>query len=189
MTSPIPRILGIPGSLRRGSYSRAVLRGLEEAVRGRAQIDIFTLESIPLYNADLDGERMPEPVVALKNAIRVSDGLVLSSPEHNYGTSGVLKNALDWASRPAYQSVLKGKPVLIVTSSPGVLGGVRAQAQLRQTLVATLSRIVVVPEVVIPSVAAKVHDGRLTDEASLKFLMDAFDALLAEARTDTSRSP
>jgi chromate reductase len=173
-----PHVLGIPGSLRRSSYSGAVLRGLQEIANDRAHIDIFLLDSIPLYNADLDGDDKPASVVALKNAIRDCDGLVLSSPEYNYGISGVLKNALDWASRPGYQSVLKDKPVLIMTSSPGMVGGVRAQGQLRQTLAATLSRVIAVPEVVISQVNKKVQDGRLVDSASLKFMLEAFDVLL-----------
>jgi len=94
----------------------------------------------------------------------------------------VLKNALDWASRPGYQSVLKDKPVLMITNSPGLVGGVRAHAQLRQTLVATLSRIVAVPEIVISQVQTKIQDGRLTDPTSLKFMLDGLDALLAEIR-------
>ena len=175
-----PRILGIPGSLRRGAYSSAVLHALAEAVRERVHVEIVTLEKIPLYNADLDGEHKPEAVVALKNAIRACDALVLSSPEYNYGMPGVLKNALDWASRPGYQSVLKGKPVLILTSSPGMLGGARAQAQLRQTLAGTLSRVVAVPEVLIANVAAKVQDGRFVDATSLQFMLEAFDSLLVE---------
>jgi chromate reductase, NAD(P)H dehydrogenase (quinone) len=177
-----PRVLGISGSLRRESYSGAVLQALQEAARDRARIEIFPLADVPLYNADLDGEHKPEPVVALKSAIRDCDGLLLSSPEYNYGVSGVLKNALDWASRPGYQSVLKGKPVLIMTSSPGLVGGARAQAQLRQTLAGTLSRVVVAPEVTIGQVHTKIHEGRLTDASSLKFMLEAFDALLAEIR-------
>jgi chromate reductase len=173
-------ILGIPGSLRRSSYSGAVLRGLQEIAGDRAQMEILLLDAVPLYNADLDGEDKPAAVVALKNAIRDCDGLVLSSPEYNYGISGVLKNALDWASRPGYDSVLKGKPVLIMTSSPGMVGGVRAQGQLRQTLAATLSRVVAVPEVVISQVNKKVQDGRLVDTASLKFMLEAFEVFLAE---------
>jgi chromate reductase len=175
-----PHILCIPGSLRRGSYSGAVLRGLQEIASDRAHIEIFPLDTVPLYNADLDGDDKPTPVVALKNAIRDCDGLVLSSPEYNYGMSGVLKNALDWASRPGYQSVLKNKPVLIMTSSPGMVGGVRAQGQLRQTLAATLSRVIAVPEVAISQVNTKVQDGRLVDPASLKFMLEAFEVLLGE---------
>jgi chromate reductase len=181
MTAKKPHILGIPGSLRRESYSSAVLRGLQEAAGTRARVDVFSLEKVPMYNADLDGDDKPAPVVALKNAIRECDGLVLVSPEYNYGVSGVLKNALDWASRPGYQSVLKDKPVLIMTSSPGS-GGVRAQGQLRQTLAATLSRVIAVPEILISQVQTKIQDGRLIDATSLKFMLEAFEALLAEIR-------
>lgn len=179
MAAVLPHILGIPGSLRQGSYSGAVLRGLQAVAADRARIEVLTLEHVPLYNADLDGDRPPESVVALKRAIHDCDGLVLSSPEYNYGVSGVLKNALDWASRPGYQSVLKDKPVLILTSSPGMVGGARAHAQLRQTLGATLSRVVAVPEVLIAQVHSKIQDGRLADTTSLKFVLEAFDALLA----------
>jgi chromate reductase len=164
-----------------------VLRGLQEAVGERARIEAFPLASIPMYNADLDGDHRPEPVVALKNAIRDANGLLIVSPEYNYGVPGVLKNALDWASRPGYQSVLKGKPVLVITSSPGMSGGARAQSQLRQTFAGTLSRIVAVPEVLVPQVQMKIQDGRLTDAASLKFIVDAFDALLAETLRPQAR--
>jgi chromate reductase len=182
VTIDAPRVLAIVGSLRRESYSGAILRALQEAVGARARLEVGSIASIPLYNADLDGEDKPEPVVALKTAIRDCDGLLIVSPEYNYGTPGVLKNALDWASRPGYQSVLKGKPVLVVTSSPGMSGGARAQGQLRQTFAGTLSRIVAVPEVLVPQVHTKVQEGRFTDAASLKIVVDAFDALLAEVR-------
>ena len=174
------RILAISGSLRRGSYSTMALRGLQEAVRQRAQVQIHSLEEIPLYNADLDGDFEPPGVVALKTAIQECSGMVLVSPEYNYGMPGVLKNALDWASRPAYASVLKGKPVLTMTTSPGIGGGVRAHAQLRQTLAGTLSRVVPAPEVLVAAVHTKVGGGRLTDATSLKFMTEAFDLLLAE---------
>jgi chromate reductase len=182
MTPAKLHILCIPGSLRNSSHSSAVLRGLQEVASDRARIDVFSLEAVPLYNADLDGEQKPPAVVELKDAIRKCDGLVLASPEYNYGVSGVLKNALDWASRPGYQSVLRDKPVLIMTSSPGMVGGVRAQGQLRQTLAATLSRIIAAPEVVISQVQTKIQDGRLTDAASLKVMLEAFEMLLTEIR-------
>lgn len=180
MAATKPYIVGIPGSLRRESYSGAVLRGLQDIVGERARVEVFSLEMVPLYNADLEGGDAPSAVLALKNAIRGCDGLVLVSPEYNYGVPGVLKNALDWASRPGYQSVLKDKPVLIITSSPATTGGVRAQAQLRQTMVGTLSRVIAVPEVLISEVHTKIRDGRLIDTASLTFVREAFDALVAE---------
>lgn len=182
MSSNLPNILAIAGSLRRGSYSGAVLQGLAEASRDRVRIETFSLEPVPMYNADLDGEQKPPSVIALKDAIRDCDGLVLVSPEYNYGMPGVLKNALDWASRPGYQSVLKAKPVLVIASSPGMIGGARAYAQLRQTLAATLSRVVAVPEVLVSQVHTKIHEGRLTDPTSLKFMLDGLYALVAEIR-------
>jgi chromate reductase len=174
--------------LRRGSHCTSVLRTLQEAAAERARIEILPLGGIPPYDADEDGERRPGPVEALKAAIAVSDGLVIITPEYNYGISGVLKNALDWASRPAYQSVLKDKLALILSASPAFTGGARAQAQLRQTLAGTLSRVVPAPEVVIASVHTKVQDGRLTDPATLRFSLEAIDALLREIATAPARA-
>lgn len=171
-------IVGISGSLREGSNSTAILRTLTERDWGENQMTAHDISEVPLYNADLDGDEKPAAVVALKKAIAAADGLLLVSPEYNYGTSGVLKNALDWASRPGYQSVLKGKPVVIITSSPGAMGGVRAQEQLRKTLYGTLSVLVPNPEVAIAGVADKIVDGKLTDEASLRHAVDAVRALL-----------
>ncbi|WP_223840754.1 NADPH-dependent FMN reductase [Pseudomonas extremaustralis] len=112
-----------------------------------------------LYNADLEETALPSSVTALKEAISQADGLIICSPEYNYGTSSVLKNALDWASRPGFHSPLKNKPVLIMTSSPGLLGGVRAQSQLRETLSATLSNVIFCPLIVIPGINQK-NPGR-----------------------------
>ena len=173
----MPTILGISGSLRKGSNSTAILRTLAERDWVGAHFEIFDLKDIPLYNGDLDVD--PAAVVALKRAIADCDGLVLVSPEYNYGIPGVLKNALDWASRPGYKSVLKDKPVVCLTSSPGLTGGVRAHSQLRQTLYATLAQLVPVPEVAIPSVTDKIVEGRLTDERSLKMVTGLVDALIA----------
>lgn len=171
-------ILGISGSLREGSNSTAILRTLAERDWGENQLVAHDISEVPLYNADLDGEEKPPAVVALKEAVAAADGLLLVSPEYNYGTSGVLKNALDWASRPGYQSVLKGKPVVIITSSPGALGGVRAQEQLRKTLHGTLSVLVPNPEVAIAGVADKLVDGKLVDETALRYAVGAVQALL-----------
>jgi chromate reductase, NAD(P)H dehydrogenase (quinone) len=176
-------LLGISGSIRVGSCSTAILDALRVrlAERGKANITVFGIEQIPLYNGDLDGDTPPAPVLALKRAIQSSDGLVLSSPEYNHGVSGVLKNALDWASRPSPNSCLKGKPVLIMTSSPGSTGGVRAQAQLRETLTSTYARVVITPEIVIPHVFQKMKDGAFIDESSLAFAESSIDALILEA--------
>jgi chromate reductase, NAD(P)H dehydrogenase (quinone) len=112
------RLLGLSGSLRRASNGTAVLRGLQDALAPTARLDIFSLHGLPLYNEDEDGEHAPESVRALRSAIETTDGVVMVSPEYNHGMSGVLKNALDWASRPYGRSVLRGKPVLTMTASP-----------------------------------------------------------------------
>lgn len=178
MTKPL--LLGISGSLRRDSSNTAILKTVSELYADKANLQIHPLADLPLYNGDLDGDNAPESVKTLKSAITAADGIVIASPEYNYGMSGVLKNALDWASRPAYSSVLKGKPILIITSSPGLTGGVRAQIQIRETMAATLSRVIPHPEVVITGVFQKITDGRLVDETTLTFVAAAIDSLLLE---------
>src|ERR1700724_2086932 len=121
-------LLGLSGSLRRASNSTAVLRGLQGALAPRTSLNIFPLHRMPLYNDD-DGEQAPESVRALRSALEISDGVIIISPEYNHGMSGVLKNALDWASRPFGQSVIGGKPVYTMTASDEITGGVRAHAQ------------------------------------------------------------
>lgn len=175
-----PHLLGIAGSLRRQAHSTAVLHALADLAGNRAKVSIMTLHDVPLYNGDLDPEDMPAGAAALKAAIAAADGLIICSPEYNYGIPGVVKNAIDWASRPGFKSPLKGKPALIVTSSTGVFGGVRAQAQIREALSSTLARPIVRPHLAIPAVDKKMVDGRVTDEFTLKQLGEALDDLLRE---------
>ena len=143
------RLIGISGSLRRASNSTAVLRGLQDALAPKAALDVFSLHGLPLYNEDNDGEHAPESVRALRSAIETSDGVIMVSPEYNHGMSGVLKNGLDWASRPYGRSVLRGKPVLTMTASPAFTGGVRAQQQMNETLASIPARPVLRPQIVI----------------------------------------
>ncbi|MBD9405772.1 NAD(P)H-dependent oxidoreductase [Acidovorax sp. ACV02] len=187
MTRPI-RLLAISGSLRRASHSTAVLRSLQPLLPSGTTLELFPLDEIPMYNADLDGERPPPPVVQLKNAIERADGLVLCSPEYNYGIPGVLKNAIDWASRPGFASPLKGKPALIVTASPGTAGGVRAQAQIRDALAATLARPLVRQHIAIAGVAARIQDGHLVDKPTLDIIQTGLHELVEEIRWIAARS-
>jgi chromate reductase len=180
MTDNRPRLLGISGSLRRESANTAVLHSLGEALAGRAQFDIFPLNEVPLYDQDLDTDAPPAGVQSLRDAIAGADGLVIASPEYNYGIPGVLKNALDWASRPYGRSSLIDKPVLILTASPAFTGGVRAQHQLIETLHGAASRVVVRPQTVIGAVHEKIRDGRLVDQATLDFVVQATDHLLRD---------
>jgi chromate reductase len=140
------------------------------------------LNELPLYNEDDDGERSPQSVRSLRSAIDASDGVIMISPEYNHGMSGVLKNALDWASRPYGQSALVSKPVLTMTASPAFTGGVRAQQQMSDTLLAIPARVLLRPQIVIAGVHEKVRDGRLCDEATLRFALAAVDDLLDEIR-------
>jgi chromate reductase len=168
------------GSLRSGSYSIAVLETLREKFSGRAEIMIWDLATIPLYNQDFEGEKRPEPVKRLISAIAESDGLVLCAPEFNHSIPGVLKNALDWASRPAFTSVMAYKPVAIMATSRGPLGGARCLEHMRVALDSMLSRVALAREVTITSSADKIRDGRLVDETSLGFACGAVEALLHE---------
>ena len=178
----VPRLIGMSGSLRSGSYSNAVLATLREKFAGRADLRIYDLRPIPLYDQDFEGEKRPEPVKALLSAIAESDGLVLCAPEFNHSIPGVLKNALDWASRPAFTSVMAYKPVAIMATSRGALGGARCLEHMRVALESMLSRVALAREVTITSSAAKVRDDRLVDEPSLGFACGAIEALLHEIR-------
>ena len=175
-----PRLLGISGSLRKASTNTAILKALAEAVSDKATLDIFPLNDIPLYDQDIDVEPSWPAVAAFREAVVAADGVVISSPEYNYGMSGVLKNALDWASRPYGKSRLTGKPVLTITASAASTGGVRAQTQLNETLTAIAALVVLRPQSVIGSVFQKMTDGKFTDETSLKFLSAAIDDLLRD---------
>ena len=180
-TTPV-RLIGMSGSLRSGSYSNAVLETLREQFAGRADLRIYDLRPIPLYDQDFEGEKRPEPVKALLSAIAESDGLVLCAPEFNHSIPGVLKNALDWASRPAFTSVMAYKPVAIMATSRGALGGARCLEHMRVALESMVSRVALAREVTITSSADKVRDGRLVDETSLGFACGAVEALLHEIR-------
>lgn len=174
------RLLGISGSLCRESNNTALLRTLQDSMPAGVEMSVKTLHDIPLYDQDLENVGTPQAVREFRTEIEASDGLIICSPEYNCGMPGVLKNALDWASRPASASPMKGKPVLIVTSSPAFTGGVRAQAQLREVLTGMLARVIVWPQVVIAGVHGKVQNGRLADEPTLQFLRDAVGGLAAE---------
>jgi chromate reductase, NAD(P)H dehydrogenase (quinone) len=176
------RLLGMSGSLRTGSYSVAVLETLREKFASQADLRIYDLAPIPAYNQDLEGEKRPQPVKKLLAAIAESDGLVLCAPEFNHSIPGVLKNALDWASRPAFTSVMAYKPVAIMATSRGALGGARCLDHMRVALDSMLARVVLAREVTITAAADKIRDGRLVDKTCLGFACAAVEALLHEIR-------
>lgn len=169
-------ILCLSGSLRAASSSTAIVNTICEKLASEADFGRFDIGSLPHYNADLDP--LPETVVELKAAIDGAGGLIIVTPEYNYSVPGVLKNAIDWASRPGYNSVLKDKPVLVVSTSGGALGGVRAQAHLKNVLGAVLARTFIWQEIVVTNANAKVKDGRLADQPTEDFMFEAIRAFL-----------
>lgn len=156
----------ITGSLRAASSSRAFAKALAVRIADVCECSFSDIGRLPLYNADVKDN--PE-VEAFKTAIDEADGLVFVTPEYNYGLPGVLKNAIDWASRPGYESVFVGKPAFVITTSGGVLGGVRAQGQLKYVLSAVLANVYATREVIVPQANKKVTDGTFTDETTLSF--------------------
>lgn len=174
------RLIGMSGSLRTGSFSNAILETLREEFAERAELRVWDLAPIPSYNQDFEGEKRPPVVKELLAAIEAADGLVLCAPEFNHSIPGVLKNAIDWASRPAFASVLAYKPVTIMATSRGPLGGARCLEHMRVALDSCLSRIALAREVIITAAETKIRDGRLVDETSLGFACGAVEALLRE---------
>jgi chromate reductase len=168
------RLLAISGSLREQAFSKAILRAMAEAMASQAEFDYADIGELPHFDQDLYVEPLPPAVERWRRQIAVADGLVIASPEYNHGIPGVLKNALDWASRPHNGSPLKNKPVLIITSSPATTGGVRAQYQIRETVVSALARPVNTPEIVIGLVGTKMVDGRFADAATIEFARSGF---------------
>ena len=171
-------VLGIAGSLRAGSFNRSLLRAAQELAPAGMQITAFDLAPIPLYNADVEAKGDPEPVAALKSAISRADALLIVTPEYNFGMPGVLKIAIDWASRPPRSSVLMGKPAAIMGATPGMGGTGRAQLQLRQAFLFTQTLAVLAPEVLVARAGEKFDaSGRLTDEPTRKFVAQLLQAL------------
>jgi chromate reductase len=157
-------ILGILGSLRRESFNRAALRAAVTLVPDGATLEAFELDGIPVYNQD-DEQHPPPRVSELKRRIREADAILFVTPEYNYSVPGVLKNAIDWASRPYGDSAWNGKPAAIMGASPGALGTARAQYHLRQTLVYLNMFPINQPEVMISNAAARFDkNGSLTDD-------------------------
>ena len=178
--SSLHRLLGISGSLRANSFSAAILEALAEATAIDAVFDYADIGSMPHFNQDLYVQPLPPPVQHFRDQIASADGIVIVSSEYNHGIPGTLKNALDWASRPHNGSPLRDKPVLIVTSSPGVTGGVRAQYQIRETVISALARPLNTPEIVVGHVATKIVDGKFHDPVVIEFALNGFAALFAE---------
>ena len=176
-------ILGIAGSLRRASFNRGLIRAAVELAPAGLAVTGYDLDDIPMYNGDVEALGDPEPVAAFKRAIAAADALLIATPEYNHCVPGMLKNAIDWASRPARASVLTDKPVAIMGASPSGGGTARAQAQLRDGLAYTNGFVLPLPEVLVDQATDKFDaDGDLTDEATGDEIRDLLVALAAWTR-------
>jgi chromate reductase len=177
------RILGIAGSLRRDSYNRALLRAAAERAPDGMSIEPFDLAEVPLYNGDVEARGDPEGVARLKAAIRAADGVLMATPEYNHGVPGVMKNSVDWASRPPGDAVLDGKPVGIIGASPGITGTARGQSQLRQAFEFTNSYCMPQPELLVFKAHEKFDgEGNLTDPPTAEHLRRYLAAFAAWVR-------
>ncbi len=171
-------VLGFAGSLRKGSLNRALLRAAQRLAPSGMSITIHDLDDVPLYNGDVEAAGDPPGVVAFKNAIRAADAVLMVTPEYNHGVPGVMKNAIDWASRPPRGAALSGKPVGIIGASPGMTGSARGQSQLRQAFEFTNSFCMPQPEILVYRAHEKFDaNGELTDENTAKYLAAYLEAL------------
>ena len=165
------RILGIAGSLRAGSFNRSLLRAAVERAPEDMTIEVFDLAAVPLYNGDVEAAGDPPGVAAFKQAIAATDGVLMATPEYNHGVPGVMKNAIDWASRPPREAPLGGKPVGLIGASPGITGTARGQSQLRQAFEFTNSYCMPQPELLMFKAHEKFDaEGKLIDEQTAEFL-------------------
>jgi chromate reductase len=178
---PIVRVLGISGSLRKASFNTAALRAALELAPAGMEIEMYQgLGAIPPYDDDVRADQgFPPPVQDLRDRIKAADALLIVTPEYNYSVPGVLKNAIDWASRPPEQP-FDGKPIAIMGASPGALGTARAQHHLRQSFVFLNAHLLNKPEVMIGQATTRFDaEGRLTDETTRGFVQGLLVALKA----------
>jgi chromate reductase len=177
-------VCGIAGSLRAGSFNKMLLRAAGELAPAEMEIRPFgRMAEIPPYDADLEAKGAPEPVQALKRAVREAAAVLVCTPEYNWSVPGVLKNAIDWASRPPSETPFAGKPVALAGASPGAVGTARAQQHLRLVLASNGALVLPGPEVLVARCQEKFDaSGKLADEATRRYLARLLEALAAAAR-------
>ena len=176
------KILGFVGSLRKGSYNKALMKAAVELVPDDAEIEVFGIAAIPLFNQDLENDP-PQVVKDFKAKIRTADAILIATPEYNYSIPGVLKNAIDTASRPHGDNAFEDKPVAIMSASTGMLGGARAQYHLRQSFVFLKMHPVNSPEVMLPHAADNVDaNGNITNEKTRELIVQLLQELVRWTR-------
>ena len=175
-------ILGFVGSLRQGSFNKALMQTAQEQLPDGVTLTVADIGSLPLFSEDLEKDP-PEAVRTLKQQIEAADAILFATPEYNYSIPGVLKNAIDWGSRPYGANSFDGKPVAVMGASVGAHGTARAQYHLRQCFVFLNMLAVNRPEVQVPTAQEKVDaEGRITDEFTRKKVAELVEALVAWAR-------
>ena len=175
-------ILGFAGSLRKSSYNKALVWAAGELIPKDVKLDVFDIDGIPPFNQDFE-TRMPEKVKEFKARIEAADALLIATPEYNFSIPGVLKNAIDWASRPYGDNSFEGKPVAVVSASMGMFGGVRAQYHLRQIFVSLNMYPINRPEVIVALAPQKIDEnGTVTDEITRKFMRELLENLVTWTR-------
>ncbi len=181
-------ILGICGSLRQGSINAALLDAVLPMLPN-ASTATFDIGALPHYSEDLDTGERPQSVQRLLEAVKEADGILIVTPEYNYSVPGVLKNAIDWASRPAYRSPLAHKPIGILGASPGGVGTARAQSHLRQILGGTVSRVFPHPDLLVGGAKAKFSEtGELVDERTKEHLLAYAESFVAWAYEQSAQA-
>ncbi len=174
----IVNILGFAGSLRKDSYNRSLLRAALELVPKDAKLEIFDLDGIPPFNQDLENQPS-EKVKEFKAKIRAADAILIATPEYNYSIPGVLKNAIDCASRPHGDNAFERKPVAIMGASPGMMGTARAQYHLRQCFVYLTCFALNQPEVMVPFAQEKIDkEGKVTDQKTREKIKELLEGLV-----------
>jgi chromate reductase len=178
----IVNIFGFAGSLRKESYNRSILRTALELLPEDAKLEVFDLEGIPPFNQDLE-DQPPEKVREFKAKIRAADAILIASPEYNYSIPGILKNAIDCASRPYGDNAFDGKPVAVMGASIGMTGTARAQYHLRQSFVFLNMYPINQPEVMVPFAHEKIDkNGKVTDQKTREKIRELIESLVTWTR-------
>jgi len=178
----VVKILGIAGSLRKGSFNKSILREALALLPENVELEIFDIEGIPSFNQDMV-DSPPECITDLKAKVRSADAILFATPEYNFSVPGVLKNLIDWVSRANGENSWQGKPVAIMSASTGLIGGERAQLHLRQCFVYLDMHAVNRPEVIVTLAAQKIdQNGRLTDEHTKEKIKELLEALVELTR-------
>lgn len=176
-------LVGLCGSLRKASFNRALLAAAAELLPTGVTLEVAEIGDFPLYNEDLERAAYPPAVTRVRAQIAAADAVLIATPEYNYGVPGVLKNAIDWISRPQKDAPWRGKALAIAGASPGGFGAVRGIYQMRQIAVSQDMHVLNRPEIMVSAAQTRFDEqGRLTDETTRKYLSDMLEALAEYAR-------